>query len=70
MPPVIPPLPILKIRAQTVNLFLPFSLLLFRTLRPLFVLIRSIKPWVLFRLILLGWYVLFMAALFYDWLIF
>ena len=41
-------------QVQTVKRFLPFVLLLFKTFRPLLVLILSIKPWVRFRLKLLG----------------
>ena len=48
---------------HTVSFFLPFNLLRFKTLRPAFVLILSINPCVLFRLTLLGWYVLFMIDL-------
>jgi len=57
-------LAILGIWGQTANLFLPFSRLRFKTSRPLFVLILSKKPWVRFRLRLLGWYVLFIESLF------
>ena len=53
-----------EFRFQTVNLFLPFIRLRFRTFRPLRVLILSKNPWVLLRRRLLGWYVLFIESLF------
>ena len=46
----------------TVSLFRPFALLRLITFRPFGVLIRTRKPWVRFRLLLLGWYVRFMTS--------
>ena len=58
------PYPLQEFKIQTVNFFLPFILLRFKTFRPLLVLILSKNPCVLLRLRLLGWYVLFIESLF------
>ena len=46
---------------QTLNLLRPLALLLFITALPALVFMRRRKPWVLFRLMLLGWNVLFIT---------
>ena len=58
------PYPLQECKTQTVNFFLPFIRLRFKTFRPLLVLILSKNPCVLLRLRLLGWYVLFIESLF------
>ena len=58
------PIPLQECKIQTVNFFLPFIRLRFKTFRPLLVLILSKNPCVLLRLRLLGWYVLFIESLF------
>ena len=58
------PYPLQECKIHTVNFFLPFIRLRFKTFRPLLVLILSRNPCVLLRLRLLGWYVLFIESLF------
>ena len=48
-------------KTYAANFFLPFSLLLAKTLRPFFVLILFLKPCSLARCLFLGWYVLSMG---------
>jgi hypothetical protein len=47
----------------TVSLFRPLARLRLSTSRPLLVDIRSWKPWTFFRLLLLGWNVLFIMLI-------